>query len=72
VPAAPIDPRTFRGVLGQFCTGITIITTVHDDVPVGFACQSFAALSLEPPLVLFCPTKVSRSSRPPGSSASTC
>ncbi len=59
--AAPIDPRAFRSVLGQFCTGITIITTVHDDVPIGFACQSFAALSLDPPLVLFCPTKVSRS-----------
>ncbi|OBG39388.1 monooxygenase [Mycobacterium alsense] len=59
--AAPIDARAFRSVLGQFCTGITIITTVHDDVPVGFACQSFAALSLDPPLVLFCPTKVSRS-----------
>ncbi|HEU0191594.1 MAG TPA: flavin reductase family protein [Mycobacterium sp.] len=58
---APIDPRAFRNVLGQFCTGITIITTMHDGVPVGFACQSFAALSLEPPLVLFCPTKVSRS-----------
>jgi 3-hydroxy-9,10-secoandrosta-1,3,5(10)-triene-9,17-dione monooxygenase reductase component len=57
----PLDPRTFRNVLGQFCTGITIITTVHDGVPVGFACQSFAALSLDPPLVLFCPTKVSRS-----------
>lgn len=57
----PIDSRTFREVLGQFCTGITIITTVHAEVPVGFACQSFAALSLEPPLVLFCPTKVSRS-----------
>ena len=56
-----MDPRTFRNVLGQFCTGITVITTVHDDAPVGFACQSFAALSLEPPLVLFCPTKVSRS-----------
>jgi 3-hydroxy-9,10-secoandrosta-1,3,5(10)-triene-9,17-dione monooxygenase reductase component len=55
----PIDARTFRHVLGQFCTGITIITTVHDDV--GFACQSFAALSLDPPLVLFCPTKQSRS-----------
>ncbi len=55
------DPRTFRNVLGQFCTGITVITTVHDGAPVGFACQSFAALSLDPPLVLFCPTKVSRS-----------
>jgi len=56
-----LDPRVFRDVLGQFCTGITIITTVHDGQPVGFACQSFAALSLDPPLVLFCPTKVSRS-----------
>ena len=56
-----VDPRAFRSVLGQFCTGITIITTMHDDAPVGFACQSFAALSLDPPLVLFCPTKLSRS-----------
>jgi 3-hydroxy-9,10-secoandrosta-1,3,5(10)-triene-9,17-dione monooxygenase reductase component len=59
--SAQIDPRAFRQALGQFCTGITIITTVHDEVPIGFACQSFAALSLDPPLVLFCPTKVSRS-----------
>jgi 3-hydroxy-9,10-secoandrosta-1,3,5(10)-triene-9,17-dione monooxygenase reductase component len=57
----PIDARTFRNVLGQFCTGITVITTVYNDAPVGFACQSFAALSLDPPLVLFCPTKLSRS-----------
>lgn len=59
--AEPIDSRVFRQVLGQFATGITIITTSNDDVPSGFACQSFAALSLDPPLVLFCPTKVSRS-----------
>lgn len=58
---APIDPRAFRSVMGQFCTGITIITTTHDGEPIGFACQSFAALSLDPPLVLFCPTKLSRS-----------
>ncbi|QIS08445.1 3-hydroxy-9,10-secoandrosta-1,3,5(10)-triene-9,17-dione monooxygenase reductase subunit [Nocardia arthritidis] len=57
-----IDPRVFRNVLGQFCTGITVITTFDEaGAPVGFACQSFAALSLDPPLVLFCPTKTSRS-----------
>ncbi|SUA75761.1 Flavin-dependent monooxygenase, reductase subunit HsaB [Nocardia otitidiscaviarum] len=60
-----IDGRGFRNVLGQFCTGITIITTFDEvegvKTPIGFACQSFAALSLEPPLVLFCPTKGSRS-----------
>ncbi|MEV0434671.1 3-hydroxy-9,10-secoandrosta-1,3,5(10)-triene-9,17-dione monooxygenase reductase subunit [Nocardia sp. NPDC050413] len=57
-----IDGRQFRNVLGQFCTGITVITALDPDgAPIGFACQSFAALSLEPPLVLFCPTKGSRS-----------
>ncbi|MGN2641947.1 3-hydroxy-9,10-secoandrosta-1,3,5(10)-triene-9,17-dione monooxygenase reductase subunit [Nocardia takedensis] len=57
-----IDPRRFRNVLGQFCTGITVITAFDADAaPIGFACQSFAALSLEPPLVLFCPAKTSRS-----------
>lgn len=59
--AAEIDPRQFRTVLGQFCTGVTIITTMDEGESVGFACQSFAALSLDPPLVLFCPTKGSRS-----------
>ncbi|MFD4368965.1 3-hydroxy-9,10-secoandrosta-1,3,5(10)-triene-9,17-dione monooxygenase reductase subunit [Rhodococcus sp. NPDC058521] len=59
--AQAIDGKQFRAVLGQFCTGVTIITTVDDGEPVGFACQSFAALSLDPPLVLFCPTKQSRS-----------
>ena len=68
----PIDPRTFRHVLGQFCTGITIITTMHDDEPNGFACQSFAALSLEPPLVLFCPTKMSRSCKAIEASGKFC
>src|ERR1700755_1015858 len=56
-----MDRRTRRIVRGQFCTGITVITTMQEGAPIGFACQSFAALSLEPPLVLFCPTKVSRS-----------
>lgn len=47
--------------MGQFCTGVTVITTLTaDDQPAGFACQSFAALSLDPPLVLFCPQKTSR------------
>ena len=55
------DSREFRSVMGQFCTGVTIVaTTTPDGRPVGFACQSFAALSLDPPLVVFCPAKTSR------------
>jgi 3-hydroxy-9,10-secoandrosta-1,3,5(10)-triene-9,17-dione monooxygenase reductase component len=58
--ATGIDPGRFRSVLGHFCTGVTVVTA-HDGLePVGFACQSFAALSLDPPMVLFCPSKNSR------------
>ncbi|RZU53694.1 3-hydroxy-9,10-secoandrosta-1,3,5(10)-triene-9,17-dione monooxygenase reductase component [Krasilnikovia cinnamomea] len=49
------DTRQFRRVFGHFCTGVTVITTRDADGPAGFACQAFAPLSLDPPLVLFCP-----------------
>ncbi|GAB1646662.1 3-hydroxy-9,10-secoandrosta-1,3,5(10)-triene-9,17-dione monooxygenase reductase subunit [Krasilnikovia sp. MM14-A1259] len=49
------DTRHFRRVFGHFCTGVTVITTLDADGPAGFACQAFAPLSLDPPLVLFCP-----------------
>jgi 3-hydroxy-9,10-secoandrosta-1,3,5(10)-triene-9,17-dione monooxygenase reductase component len=55
-----VDAAGFRRALGSFCTGVTVVAAVADDEPVGFACQSFAALSLDPPLVLFCPAKTSR------------
>ncbi len=52
----PVDPAEFRRVLGYFATGVTVVTA-HDpddpDGPAGFACQSFASLSLDPPLVTF-------------------
>jgi 3-hydroxy-9,10-secoandrosta-1,3,5(10)-triene-9,17-dione monooxygenase reductase component len=53
------QPARFRQVLGHFCTGVTVITTADENGPAGFACQSFAALSLDPPLVLFCPSRSS-------------
>jgi 3-hydroxy-9,10-secoandrosta-1,3,5(10)-triene-9,17-dione monooxygenase reductase component len=51
--------QLFRQVLGHFCTGVTVITTVDAAGPAGFTCQSFAAVSLDPPLVLFCPSRAS-------------
>ncbi|MFC6568534.1 3-hydroxy-9,10-secoandrosta-1,3,5(10)-triene-9,17-dione monooxygenase reductase subunit [Actinoplanes utahensis] len=47
--------RDFRRVFGHFGTGVTVITTADAEGPAGFACQAFAPLSLDPPLVLFCP-----------------
>jgi 3-hydroxy-9,10-secoandrosta-1,3,5(10)-triene-9,17-dione monooxygenase reductase component len=53
------EPSRFRQVLGHFCTGVTVITVCDSDGPAGFACQSFAAVSLVPPLVLFSPSRQS-------------
>lgn len=52
--------RPFRDVVGRFATGVTVVTSYADGHPVGMTCQSFASVSLEPPLVLFCPAKTSR------------
>ncbi|MEV6400888.1 flavin reductase family protein [Streptomyces sp. NPDC051907] len=49
----PVDPGEYRRVLGHFATGVTVVTAYDDDGPAGFACQSFASLSLDPPLVAF-------------------
>ncbi|WP_138904745.1 flavin reductase family protein [Streptomyces albidochromogenes] len=54
----PVDPAEFRAVLGRFATGVTVVTAPHTGLedpagPAGFACQSFASLSLDPPLVTF-------------------
>ena len=48
------DDKQFRNVLGHFATGVTIITAMDGDEPVGMAANSFTSLSLEPPLILFC------------------
>ena len=55
------DGREFRDTLGQFATGVVIATGCLDGTPAGFAAQSFASLSLDPPLVALCPSKTSTS-----------
>jgi 3-hydroxy-9,10-secoandrosta-1,3,5(10)-triene-9,17-dione monooxygenase reductase component len=59
-PEAAARARQFRDVLGLFCTGVTVVTAMSGDEPVGMTCQSFSSVSLEPPLVLFCPARTSR------------
>ena len=50
-----IDPADFRKVLGHFPTGVMVVTGATDEGPAGMAIGSFASVSLEPPLVMFCP-----------------
>src|ERR1700751_6262044 len=52
--ASAINPRDFRSALGTFATGVTIITAATSDgKPYGLTCNSFASVSLNPPLVLW-------------------
>lgn len=51
--------RDFRDALGRFATGVVVITCVSTEGPTGFTANSFAALSLDPPLVLWSPAKSS-------------
>ena len=55
------DARALREVMGHFATGVTVVTAVHGAQPVGFTCQSFVSLSLDPPLIAIAPSKASTS-----------
>ncbi|MFC3644585.1 flavin reductase family protein [Aquibium oceanicum] len=48
----PVDLRRFRDSLGLFASGITVIAG-YDGEPLGFTCQSFYSVSVDPPLVSF-------------------
>lgn len=62
---ASIDPRELRDVLGQFTTGVTVITTLSETAaPLGLAVNSFASVSLDPAEILW-----SISSKAPSRSA---
>lgn len=48
------NAKDFRNILGTFATGITVVTTRDTaGLPIGVTINSFASVSLDPPLVLF-------------------
>ena len=50
----PVDPDLFRGTLSNWASGVTVVTSRHDDELRGMTASAFCSLSLEPPLVLVC------------------
>ena len=47
-----VDPRRLRTCLGHFTTGVTVVTCACAGQPHGATVNAFAAVSLDPPLVL--------------------
>ena len=49
-----MEKSLLRQCFGNFLTGITVVTTHHQDTPIGFTANSFSSVSLDPPLLLVC------------------
>src|SRR3954468_8152824 len=41
--AAQAAAPTYRDVLGQYASGVTVVTTMQGDTPIGMTCQSFTS-----------------------------
>ena len=58
-PEPPRDARSFRDALTRFATGVAFVTAAPDGEPAGLIVNSLTSVSLEPPLVSFCPARTS-------------
>ncbi len=56
----PDSTGDFRAALGRFGTGVTVVTCDSSEGPMGITANSFASVSLDPPLVLWSPGRFSR------------
>ena len=54
-----IEAERYRQVLGHLPTGVTVVTANGADAPLAMSANSVTSVSLEPPLILFCPAKSS-------------
>src|SRR5215208_4660339 len=52
-----VDAKAFRRTVGHFVTGVTIVAADIEGTIRGMTANAFTALSLDPPLVLFCVAK---------------
>ena len=59
--AGAFDSDRFKDAMGRFATGVTIVAGMADGVPVGFTCQAFVSLSIDPPYVAVAPARTSTS-----------
>jgi 3-hydroxy-9,10-secoandrosta-1,3,5(10)-triene-9,17-dione monooxygenase reductase component len=57
MPVPALDDRRVRDAFGSFPTGVAFVTASVDGTPLGLIVSTFTAVSLDPPLVSFCPAR---------------
>jgi 3-hydroxy-9,10-secoandrosta-1,3,5(10)-triene-9,17-dione monooxygenase reductase component len=53
------EAHSFRDAIGKFATGVAFVTALSDGEPAGLIVNSLSSVSLEPPLISFCPSRSS-------------
>ena len=53
-PASQSEQRSLKRAFGAYPTGVTVVTTMLGEVPLGFTANSFTSVSIDPPLLLVC------------------
>jgi flavin reductase (DIM6/NTAB) family NADH-FMN oxidoreductase RutF len=56
----PVSPEQFRAALGAYATGVTVVTAIGDNGPSGATANAVTSLSLDPPMMLACLDRGSR------------
>lgn len=54
---SPIDTKTYRQTMGLFATGVTVLLAERDGAVHGMTANAVTSLSLDPTLVIVCPSK---------------
>jgi flavin reductase (DIM6/NTAB) family NADH-FMN oxidoreductase RutF len=58
-----VDPAVMRSVMARFVTGVAIVATIDDGIPYAAAVNSLTSVSLDPPIILVCFQRRSRTCR---------
>ena len=56
----PVTPEEFRAALGAYATGVTVVTAIGESGPSGATANAVTSLSLDPPMMLACLDRGSR------------
>jgi flavin reductase (DIM6/NTAB) family NADH-FMN oxidoreductase RutF len=66
------EPHDFRKAMGSFAAGVTVVTVRHEQQLLGTTVSAFSSVSMDPPLVMVCLKRDSRTLAALGQARSFC